>query len=62
MREAKERAFRDMYESLNTREGEKKIFRIARARQKKKQDLGTVGVVKGENGQVLQTETDVKVR
>ena len=51
-----------MYETLNTRKGEKKIFKIAKARQKKRQDREQVGVVKNENGQVLLNESDIKMR
>ena len=40
VRQAKEAASRDLYETLNTREGEKKIFKIAKASQKKRQDRG----------------------
>ena len=49
-------------ESFGTREGEKKIYKIARAGQMKRQDLGKIGMIKDRNGRILQDEEQIKNR
>ena len=39
---AKNNAFEKLYEKLETKEGEKAIFKLARAREKKTRDLGSI--------------------
>ncbi|KAJ0445561.1 putative RNA-directed DNA polymerase [Helianthus annuus] len=60
--EAKNRAYKNMYERLETKEGEHAMFRIAKARERRKQDLGVVKFIKGEDGHVLVKELDIKLR
>ncbi|XP_076949286.1 uncharacterized protein LOC143621881 [Bidens hawaiensis] len=51
-----------MYERLETKEGEHHMFKIAKARERKRQDLEAVKFIKGEDGRVLVKEQDIKLR
>ena len=44
--EAKNRGYEDMYRKLDTKEGEKQIFKLARTRAKQRQDLEAVKYIK----------------
>ena len=59
---AKNKAHERLYKQLETKEGEKDVFKLARARANKTRDLGTVRCIKGEDGQVLVEETKIKER
>ncbi|XP_020250311.1 uncharacterized protein LOC109827705 [Asparagus officinalis] len=60
--EAKNKAFGDMYEELDTKEGEKVLFRLDNTRERSSKDLNQVRSIKDEEGQVLVEETDIKLR
>ncbi|KAD4177984.1 hypothetical protein E3N88_26575 [Mikania micrantha] len=60
--EAKTKAYIEMYKRLETKEGEHAMFKIAKAREKKRQDLGVVKFIKGEDGRVLVKENEIKDR
>ena len=47
---------------METKEGEKVVFKLAKARENKTRDLGCVRCIKGENGKVLVEETEIKER
>jgi len=59
---AKNKALERLYEKLETKEGEKAIFKLASAREKKTRDLGSVGCVKSEDGKVLTEDTKIRER
>ena len=46
MAEAKDHAFEAFYQKLDTKEEEKYIFKLAKARFRQKKDLGTVNFIK----------------
>ena len=50
---AKERAYEDLYARLKTKEGEKKLYRLARQRDRAGKDVQHVRVIKDENGNVM---------
>ncbi|XP_076920991.1 uncharacterized protein LOC143582268 [Bidens hawaiensis] len=60
--EAKNTAYKRMYEHLETQEGEHDMFKIAKAREHRRKDLGAVKFIKGEDGQVLVKEQDIRLR
>ncbi|KAD2804900.1 hypothetical protein E3N88_38277 [Mikania micrantha] len=60
--EAKTKAYKEMYKRLETKEGEHAMFKIAKARERKRQDLGVVKFIKGEDGHVLVKENEIKDR
>ena len=48
----KGRAYGDLYARLETKEGEKKLYRLARQRDRAGKDVQHVRVIKDENGNV----------
>ena len=50
---AKERAYDNLYARLETKEGEKELYRLARPRDGAGKDVQHVMVIKDENGNVM---------
>ena len=59
---AKSRAYDRLYQKLETKEGEKEVFKLARARERSTRDLGVVRCIKDEYGKVLYEDTKIKER
>ncbi|KAJ8375265.1 hypothetical protein SKAU_G00058450 [Synaphobranchus kaupii] len=59
---AKERAFSELYKRLDTKEGEKELFRLARQRDQAGKDVQQVRVIKDRDGKVLTSEDSVMRR
>ena len=49
-----------MYEKLNTKEGEKDIYRLARMRERKCRDINQVRCIKDIEGKVLMKDIEIK--
>ena len=60
--EARGAAYKTLYQKLDTKEGERDIFKIARARDRRTKDLDRIRCIKDETGRVLIEEKDVKDR
>ena len=60
--EAKGRAYEGLYQRLNTKEGEKDIYRMARARDRKKRDFNQVKCIKDQREQLLVKEDEIRHR
>ena len=50
---AKGRAYEDLYARLETKEGEKELYRLARQRDRAGKNVQNVTVIKDENGNVM---------
>jgi len=50
---AKSMAYNRLHQKLETKEGEKELFKLARARERRTRDLGIVRCIKDENSKVL---------
>ena len=50
---AKRRAYNNLYVRLETKEGKKELYRLARQRDREGKDVQHVRVVKDENGNVM---------
>ena len=61
---AKEKAatWNELYDELDTMEGERKIYRIAAERDKKTKDMENAKTIKDENGTLLTDPEKVKTR
>lgn len=59
---AKNRAYDKLYRKLETKEGEKEVFKLARARERRTRNLGVVRCIKDENDKVLYEDAEIKER
>ena len=50
---AKERAYEDLYARLETKEGEKELYRLTRQRNRAGKNVQHVRIIKNENGYVI---------
>ena len=57
---ARREAQREWYEMLEIPEGEKVIYRVARARENERQDVDKIEIIKDENGNILVEENSIK--
>jgi hypothetical protein len=62
MGEAKGRAYEGLYQCLNTKEGEKDIYRMARIHDRKTRDLNQVKCIKDEREHLLVKEDEIRHR
>ena len=62
MKEARAKVYQDLYDRLDSKDGENDIYRIARMREKKTRDLGTIICIKDHNHKVLVKDTNIKER
>ncbi|KAK3564899.1 hypothetical protein QTP86_030843, partial [Hemibagrus guttatus] len=59
---AKQKAYDELYTRLDTREGEKDLYRLARQRNRDGKDVQQVRVIKDRDGRVLTSEESVQRR
>jgi len=59
---AKSMAFDRLYHRLEIKEGEKEVFKLARARERKTRDLRVVRCIKDEIGKVFPEDAEIKER
>jgi len=60
--EVKGRTYEDLYQRLSTKEGEKNIYRMARARDRKTRDFNQVKCIKDKRKQLLVKEDEIRHR
>ena len=62
MNESKGQAYEDLYQRLSTKKGEKDIYRMAMARDRKTRDFNQVKHIKDEREQLLVKEDEIRHR
>nr|XP_017233076.1 PREDICTED: uncharacterized protein LOC108207127 [Daucus carota subsp. sativus] len=60
--DAKAKAYQEMYRCLGTKEGVNEIFKLAKARNKRRQDISSFRYIKVEDDHVLLHEVDITAR
>ena len=60
--QAKQQAMDSVYEELETKEGQKKIYKIAKGRNKATKDITHIKQIKNEDGAVMCSSSDIKGR
>ncbi|GJU60237.1 TBCC domain-containing protein 1 [Tanacetum coccineum] len=56
---AKDKAYKDLYRKLDSKEGANDIYKIVKARERKRMDIGNVRYIKDEGGQTIVREEDI---
>ena len=60
--EARSKAYENLYKRLDTKDGERDIYKLAKARERKIRDLNQMKCIKDENQNVLVNEGVIKER
>jgi len=55
-------AYKRLYQKLETKEGEKEVFKLARARERRTRDLGVRRCIKYEIDKVLSDDVEINER
>nr|GFB11239.1 retrovirus-related Pol polyprotein LINE-1 [Tanacetum cinerariifolium] len=59
---AKDKAYEDLYKKLDSKEGVNEIYKIAKARERSRRDIGNVKYIKDEGGRTIVKEEDIRTR
>nr|GFC53052.1 protein RAE1 [Tanacetum cinerariifolium] len=59
---AKDKAYEDLYKKLDSKEGVNEIYKIAKARERRRRDIRNVKYIKDEGGRTIVREEDIRTR
>ena len=59
---AKESAYKDLYDKLDSIEGQTTIYKLSKTRERRTRDLTDIAYIKDSNGTILTDEDEIKVR
>nr|GFC38284.1 protein RAE1 [Tanacetum cinerariifolium] len=59
---AKDKAYEDLYKKLDSKEGVSEIYKIAKARERRRRDIGNVKYIKDKGGRTIVREEDIRTR
>nr|GEX32078.1 protein RAE1 [Tanacetum cinerariifolium] len=58
--QAKEKAYEELYKKLNSKERANDIFKIAKARERRRKDLEDICFIRDERGRTITDEEEIK--
>ena len=59
---AKESAYKDLYDKLDSIDGQKMIYKLSKTRERRTRDLTDIAYIKDSNGTILMDEDEIKAR
>ena len=59
---AKENAYKDLYDKLDSIEGQNIIYKLSKTRERRRRDLTDIAYTKDSNGTILTDEDEIKAR
>ena len=59
---AKESAYKDLYDKLDSIEGQTIIYKLSKTRERRTRDLTDIAYIKDSNGTILTNEDEIKAR
>nr|GEW32175.1 hypothetical protein [Tanacetum cinerariifolium] len=59
---AKDKAYKDLYKKLDSKERANDIYKIAKARERRRRDIGNVRYIKDERSRTIVREEDIRKR
>ena len=59
---AKESAYKDLYDKLDSIDGQKMIYKLSKTRERRTRDLTDIAYIKDSNGTTLTDEDEIKAR
>ncbi|XP_071713049.1 uncharacterized protein [Rutidosis leptorrhynchoides] len=59
---AKDNAYEELYKKLDSKEGANDIYRIAKARERKRRDIDNIKFIKDEAGRTIMKEDEIRKR
>ena len=62
IKDAKFKAYDDLYDKLGTKDGEKDVYKLAKLRERKTRDFNHIKCIKNEDSRVLVKEEEIKER
>ena len=62
MAKARNKAYEELYEKLEKKDGENEVFKIAKQRNRQSKDVQQIRVIKSKTGEILMEEEKVKQR
>ena len=62
IRDSKLKTFDNFYKKLDTKEGEKDIYKLAKNRERRSRDLGNVRCIKNDDNKLLFKNDEIKTR
>ncbi|GKB67518.1 hypothetical protein Tco_0928930, partial [Tanacetum coccineum] len=60
--QVKEKAYEELYKKMDSKEGANNIFKIEKAQERRRRDLGDICFIKDEGGQTITDEEEIKKR
>ena len=59
---AKESAYKDLYDRLDSIDGQKMIYKLSKTRERRTSDITDIAYIKDSNGTILTDEDEIKAR